>query len=79
MSILGITAPSFISMAKAITSPKYAMKEICALFLNEMLIANGIQENIASEEFGCILKKFYDKILWLYVEDLNNTWSQKQQ
>lgn len=55
------------------------MKEICALFLNEMLIANGIKELISSEMFGEQLKQLYDKILWLYVEDLNNTWTKSTQ
>jgi hypothetical protein len=51
------------------------MKEICGLFLNEMLISNGISESLASEAFGEELKKLYDKMLWMYVEDLTNTQS----
>lgn len=40
-----------------------------------MFVANGINEQLTSESFGEELKKIYDKVLWMYVEDLNNTLS----
>ncbi|KAL4497765.1 hypothetical protein ABPG72_000520 [Tetrahymena utriculariae] len=74
IGILGIVAPTFISMAKAVTQPKYPLREVCMLFLNELSLAMDLKENVASDSFGEQLKRLYDKLLWLYVEDTERTW-----